>query len=357
MALRTGTPARILICAVCAALAVPAAAPAGIKLLPPEAGAYHSAHPDFGVRDDLATRDSVNSFAGMAGKKIVWAYVSSHWDGGIKFPVESCRELNGAGVVPLVGIMPWSELAQGRAERLYSLERVLSGDFDREIESCAAAARDLGFPVMIEFGPEANGSWFPWSGAWNGRSADEYGERSVPDGPERFRDAYRRVAGIFKRAGALDVTWVFHISSDAAPDEPWNSARWYYPGDEWVDWIGVSAYGRLRGPDLRPLDEIMRRVYPGMAALSASKPVALLELGVSDGPDKPGWIMDAMNLVASGRYPRLKAVSWWNKIYRSDGSRSTLEIDSSPESLASYREGVKTLADSPRWGVIDDPVP
>jgi hypothetical protein len=351
---RAGISARIFIFFIFAIFTAAVPARAGVKLLPPENGVYHSAHPDFGVRDDLATADRVSAFTDSARKKIVWAYISSHWDDGIKFPSESCMALADSGVIPLVGIMPWSELRQGIPEKRYTLERILNGDFDREINSYAKSARDLGFPIMVEFGPEANGSWFPWSGVWNGRSADEYGERGVPDGPERFRDAYRHIVEIFRAAGALDVTWVFHISSEAAPNEPWNSARWYYPGDEWVDWIGLSAYGRLRGGEAKPLENIMRKNYPGMTSISALKPIALLEFGVSEGIDKASWIEDALRLINSGRYPRLKAVSWWNKIYRADGSRSTLEIDSSLESLEAYREGIKDLIESPRWEVIDD---
>jgi hypothetical protein len=327
---------------------------AAVYLLPPEEGVYHSAHPDFGLRDDAPDADKINGFSRLAGKKIVWGYVSFHWDRGIKFPAEACRILRGEGVIPLVGIMPWSGLKQGSPEPLYTLGRIARGDFDSELQRCAQDAKSLGFPIMIEFGPEANGSWFPWNGAWNGAGEDFYGEKGFPDGPERFRDAYRRVVRIFRDAGADDVTWVFHVASDGAPKKDWNSASYYYPGDEFVDWIGASLYGRLRGGDpARAFDDIMGKVYPGLCALSPSKPIAILELGVSDPKgtdDKPEWIREAFSAVSSGRYPRLKAVSWWNKVFRPDGKRSTLEIDSSPESLEAYRDGVLNLEDEARWG-------
>ncbi|MDR3279268.1 MAG: beta-mannanase [Synergistaceae bacterium] len=328
-------------------------AQAGVRLLPPETGVYHSAHPYFGMFDDLVDGESIAEFERMAEKKIVWSYVSFNWFEGIKFPVESCRAIRERGVVPLVGIMPWSSPNQGRAEPVYTLDRILKGDFDDDLRMCAEDVVSLGFPIMIEFGPEVNGSWFPWNGAWNGRALDSYGERGVPDGPERFRGAYRRVVDIFRKTGALDVTWFFHISSSGAPNEAWNAASNYYPGDEWVDWVGVSLYGRLRGdgPPM-PFDAIMKRVYPGLCSLSAVKPIAILEMGTSEGGglgDKALWITDAMKSINSGRYPRLRAVSWWNKKFRPDGSRSTLEIDSSRESLDAYKEGARGLVDAVRW--------
>jgi beta-mannanase len=293
----------------------------------------------------------IKAFEEMSGKKIVWAYVSWHWDKGIKFPVSACEAIRAAGAEPLVGVMPWSSLNQGYPEPEYTLERIARGAFDDELYHAADIVRSLGYPIMMEFGPEVNGSWFPWNGAWNGRDADEYGEPGEPDGPERFRDAYRHIADIFRMGGG-DVTWVFHVSSAGSPSDEWNAVSRYYPGDGWVDWIGVSVYGRLKGGGLRSFGDIMEGAYPGLCALSPSKPIAVLEMGVSEGPGKAEWIKDAFAGVNSGRYPRVRAVSWWNKASRPDGSRSGLEIDSSPESLAAYREGVGNLIDEAVW--IDD---
>jgi len=328
---------------------VPCRALAALKLMPPGEGVYHSAHPDFGLRDDCVSPGSVRAFEDMSGRRIVWAYLSWHWDGGVRFPVSACEAFHAEGVVPLVGIMPWSTLKQGAPEPEYTLERILNGDFDADLAQAADDARALGFPIMMEFGPEANGPWFPWSGAWNGRDADEYGEPGVPDGPERFRDSYRRIVGIFRERGAADITWIFHVASQGVPPAEWNAASYYYPGDEWADWIGASVYGRLGDGGLRPFSDIMKHLYPGLCALSPSKPLAILEMGVSEGPGKPEWITDAMRGIDEGLYPRIKAVAWWNKTRRPDGRRSMLEIDSSPESLAAYREGVRYFVQGAEW--------
>jgi len=330
------------------AMAMPALA--AIKIAPPEEGVYHSAHPDFGLRDDFVTAESVIGFEALASKKIVWSYVSWHWADGIKFPSDACRALNGEGVTPLVGVMPWSSLKQGEPESVFTLGKILNGDFDEDIARCADEAHDLGFPIMMEFGPEVNGSWFPWNGAWNGRDEKSYGDAELPDGPERFRDAYRHVVEIFRRKGASDVTWVFHIAASGSPKETWNSASFYYPGDDWVDWIGASVYGVPDNKgEVASLSDIMKHLYPGLCALSESKPLAILEMGTAERPEKPVWIKGAFDAIGGGTYPRIKAVSWWNKINKPDGTRSTLEIDSSPKSLAAYREGVKNFETSAMW--------
>jgi hypothetical protein len=329
------------------------AASADVTLAPSPGGIYHSAHPDFGLRDDAPDAQEIRAFKELAGKRIVWSFVSFHWDEGLSFPSDACRVINGEGVVPLVGMMPWSKLEFSAREEKYTLSAIIEGKFDAELRRCAGEARELWFPIMVEFGPEANGAWFPWSGFWNGASLDSYGRKGHPDGPERFRDAYRRVIDIFREEGVRDVTWVFHISSSASPKDEWNSARYYYPGDDYIDWIGASVYGRLRGdgPAI-PFSSIMDRIYPGLCAVSAVSPIALLELGVSesrDGKDKPSWMRDALQALNDGRYPRIAAISWWNKKRRADGGPTTLEIDSSPESLDEYRKGVRRFEEIPVW--------
>lgn len=345
--------AAAVILAICITAAASGVSASPLFLAPPPEGIYHSAHPDFGLRDDLVTPERVRAFTALAEKGIVWSFVSFHWDRGIIFPTATCRILHGEGVIPLIGFMPWSTLRQSQPEPVYTLKAILSGAFDEQLRACAREVRSLGFPIMIEFGPEANGSWFPWSAAWNGRNENSYGENNHPDGPERFRDSYRHLVNLFREERADNVTWVFHLAFTSAPDTSWNAAKSYYPGDDWVDWIGVSLYGRLRqGDPVKPFEAMMRKIYPELTALSPTKPIALLELGISEDPSnssKAQWIANVMRSLSAGHFPRVKAVCWWNKTHRPDGTRSALEIDSSRESLSAYRDGVKNLVDQPNW--------
>ena len=38
------------------------------------------------------------------------------------------------------------------------------------------------------------------------------------------------------------MTWFFHVDSYQPPDW-WAQVHWYYPGDDYVDWLGISDYG------------------------------------------------------------------------------------------------------------------
>jgi hypothetical protein len=74
------------------------------------------------------------------------------------------------------------------------------------------------------------------------------------------------------------------------------------------------------------------------------KPLAVFEMGVIDYPEtgnKAEWINNAYNVLRSGRYPRIKSVSWWNENFvNSHGNLSNLRIDSSLEALNAYRRAI-----------------
>ena len=227
---------------------------------------------------------------------------------------------------------------------VYSMQAILSGTFDPDLRQWARDARDVGKPMLAEFGTEVNGQWFPWNGKWNGgATTDGYGDPAVPDGPERFRDAFRHIIDICREEGAANITWFFHIDADSSPEEPWNAMANYYPGDDYIDWIGISVYGSQRaGREWPTFTEKLDRAYPEICAISKAKPLAVVEYAVVDDPahDKPAWIRDALGAIRSGRYPRIKAMSYWNEAWNSRGTLVDLRANSSPESLAAYKGAI-----------------
>ncbi len=316
------------------------------KLLPPMRGLYHSAFPAFGPAEDTVTTRHIDDFArNVSGKDLTWAYFSDNWFRGIRFPRKHVDVILSRGVVPFVRIMPRSNW-EACADRKYSLSKIIRGNFDKQLRRYAQEVRKVPGPLIMEFGTEVNGDWFPWSGACNGGGKRTgYGSPRLADGPERFRDAYRHIINIFRSEGVQNVTWVFHVNASSAPNAGWNTHAAYYPGDDYIDWIGVSVYGAQTPAVLRNWNphfrEVMDYTYPAIASISRSRPIAVLEFGVVENKHKPAWIRAALADLKSGRYPRIKAVSWWHSNWRNaDGSWSYMKIDSSAESLRAYRESV-----------------
>jgi hypothetical protein len=312
-----------------------------LKLVPPADGrVYHAAYPDFRDTEDHVTVSRLRGFEHLAGREIAWAYFSNNWGRQIRFPGRAVRRIQSTGSVPFVRLMARTGWRPGGPDPRYRLQRIIDGDFDRELIAWGRAAARWTKPLLIEFGTEVNGSWFPWNGKWNGGGRrDGFGDPSRPDGPERFRAAYRHVRSMIEAGGARNLTWFFHADDNSWPRKRWNSIASYYPGDRWVDWIGVSVYGPLsRDEPWRPaFSRAMARVYPRLAALS-DKPIAVLEFGAMQGAPKAAWFRDALKTIASRRYPRLRAASVWSEAWpNGDGSISNLKIDSDPQTLSAYR--------------------
>jgi len=337
--------------ALVAAAAAAGPTPGATVLAPPPAGRiYHAANAGFGGAEDRVTVARIRRFERLAGERLGWAYFSDNWIGGIGFPARQIRAARAAGLVPFIRMMPRSGFRPGGPDRRYTMQSIIDGDWDgREpgsiglIDWCRRAAAVDG-PLLVEFGTEVNGDWFPWNGRWNGgRRRSGYGDSRLADGPERFRDAYRHVVDVCRAEGAANLTWFFHVDVQSSPAARWNEPSAYYPGDGYVDWIGVSAYGSLH-PSY-PWRSFRHRWARARAAIRAlgPKPIALLETGVREDRRRPRrkarWIRRMLRDVRT-RFSEIRAVSWWNERYRDAGATIDLRIDSSRPSLRAYRRGV-----------------
>ncbi len=132
--------------------------------------------------------------------------------------------------------------------------RLIQGDFDAEIRAAARQIKNFGRPIMLAlFGEYHPQSWFLFGA--DGRTqinntdniCNKYGDPTWPDGPERVRDTYIHVIDLFRLEGVKNVTWFMYTSTrymDPTDDDftPWMHPKYFYPGDNYIDWVGQSAY-------------------------------------------------------------------------------------------------------------------
>ncbi len=317
-----------------------------IKLLPPNSGIYHGVTPGIDDKSIEESEKIINEYISLSKSKPVWICFSNHWFEGIKFPSEKVKLIWNLGFVPYIRIMPWSKFSEGVIDEKYSLYKIINGEFDYYIALWAYEARNTGIPLIVDFCPEMNGNWFPWSGILNGgANPDFYGNKQYPDGPERYIDAYQHFINIFRKYDVNNITWVFHTNYNSFPDEEWNSMLYYYPGDEYIDWIGISVYGAQKPTDKWiEFKDVMDSAYNEMIAIGKNKSYAILEFGVIETKNpyqKAGWVRSAFQDIISNRYPLIKAVSYWHSKWENrDGSISDMCINSSFYSLRAYSQGI-----------------
>jgi hypothetical protein len=323
----------------------PAAALAGGKLAVPAQGAYIGAFVDFGDTEDNVTLGAVERFEKLVGKRLAIVASSSYW-AAQTFPAANLELIARHGSIPLVFWSPWDEpFEQLKGPDKFSLDAILAGKWDAYIDKWAAGAKAFGGPLLVSFCNEMNGDWFPWSGTYYGR------EKPLPggkfQGPETFKRAWRYVVDRVRAHGGTNVLWVFHINNYSDPQEKWNRIENYYPGSQYVDWLGLSIYGKQERFQDHWVDideDLLEEPYEFLGAVDPTKPIMVAEFGVGEFPDmgsKAKWIQHAFAMMSSPQYSRIKAAVYWNERWQNaDDTYSNLRVNSSLESLQAFREGV-----------------
>lgn len=320
------------------------------ELVMPGKGAYTGAYVDFGEGEDDVTYDAITSFEQMTGKHLAIVAFGNFW-GEQAFPEKTVRIVSGYGAIPMIYWSPWDRpYAEDRGPDRFSLPDILAGKWDAYIDQWADAARSYGKPILVSWGLEMNGTWFPWSGVYygGGRVIGHKEGQPLHAGPELVKQAFRYVVDRVRARKADNILWGFHANHYTLPHVPWNMMANYYPGAEYVDWLGLSVYGKmLQSEEWNSFDKVMDAAYQEICRLDPQKPVILAEWGVGEFPpaSKAEFIAKGFADLPT-RYPRVKGAVYWHERWENtDGSYSNLRVNSSPEALDAYRGGVA----SPYW--------
>ena len=101
----------------------------------------------------------------------------------------------------------------------HNLDDVVDGSY---IRTFAKEAKASGIPIFLRFGGEMNGDWVPWGLQ-----------------PKKYIEKFKLVHDIMaQEAPNVVMVWAPNFF-------PWDNMADYYPGDAYVDWVGVSCYTTL----------------------------------------------------------------------------------------------------------------
>jgi hypothetical protein len=309
----------------------------------PDRGAYNGAYIEFGEYEDDVTLEKINAFADLVGKHQAIVAFSNFWGRG-HFPGQQAQIIVNSGAIPLIFWNPWDK-REDKRQTAFDLDRIAAGQWDAYLDTWAREAHTFGKPILVAWGLEMNGDWFPWSGVFHGAGNAIPGITPTRhQGPEAFKRAYRHVVDRVRRAGALNVSWLFHANNASFPNQPWNRMAAYYPGTDYVDWLAMSAYGKqFTGEYWLSVNQSIAIPYEELAAIDQSKPVLLAEWGIGEFPkqgNKGAWIQEAFATMER-RLPRLKGAVFWHERWQNpDLTYSNLHANSSLDALLAYRRGV-----------------
>lgn len=255
------------------------------------------------------------AFEEKIGKTMTHQAMFVHWGNEREFPLYLKDSLRGKTLVIFWEAMDYND---GSAEQpAFSYKAILRGDWDTYFETFANQAKEYGNPVILIPFEEMNGAWYPWSGFTNGNT------------PEEHIAAYRYVHGFFRDTPNVLFGWA--VNDDSDPDTAENAIEKYYPGNAYVDIVGINGFN-FDDP-WESFDEIFG---PALGTLRAyGKPVFIFSMACADGPQKAAWIRDALT-VQIPLHPEIAGWMWFNENKERDW-----RIWSDEASLQTFREALQ----------------
>jgi mannan endo-1,4-beta-mannosidase len=186
----------------------------------------------------------------------------------------------------------------GKGNMVYD---ILDGKYDTYLQNYANAVADYGEPILFRLGNEMNGDWCVYSSHHTSKDT------------EIFKAFYRYIYKIFQEAGADNVIWVWNPNGKAFPDFKWNDELCYYPGDEYVDVIGMTSYNTgtyYQNENWTEFDQMYDPLYQKYTE-RYDKPLMITEFSSSSfGGDKEAWVSRMFQHI--GKYDRIKVAVWWD---------------------------------------------
>jgi beta-mannanase len=213
-------------------------------------------------------------------------------------PIGELDAARARGAQVLLTWEPWA-WGGGTAQPAYSLDRITAGDFDPYLRQWGQALASWGHPVMLRFGHEMNGNWYPWSEQLNG------------NGPGDYSAAWRHVHDIVASTGASNITWVWN------PNVPyWGSIPLdiLYPGASYVDAVALDGYNWGTSASWSTWTSPSQLFGDGIAqlrSLAAGKQILIAETSsAEEGGSKPDWNTALISYLAA--QTDVSAVVWFH---------------------------------------------
>lgn len=188
--------------------------------------------------------------------------------------------------------------APGEGNMVYD---ILDGKYDTYLKNYAREVADCGEPILFRLGNEMNGDWCVYSAYHTSRD------------PDIFQDFYRYVYKIFRGAGADNAIWIWNPNGKSFPDYKWNDELCYYPGDKYVDVIGMTSYNTgtyYESEKWMEFEQMYDSLYKKYIKIY-EKPLMITEFSsASVGGSKEAWVANMFRNI--GKYDRIKVAVWWD---------------------------------------------
>ena len=202
---------------------------------------------------------------------------------------------------------------------------ILNGLYDGFFTDYALKAKAFGHPLLFRLNNEMNGDWCVYSSYYSSKDTEIY------------KAVWHHIYKIFAANQVNNVLWVWNPNDISFPGFKWNHALNYFPGEEYVDIIGLTGYNTgnyYPGEYWREFTSIYDPLYHEYRQLF-DYPFIVSEFGCNSiGGQKSWWINDMFANMK--KYPGIKAAIWFNgtdvdglgmpaRIYRLDENSAIID--------------------------------
>jgi mannan endo-1,4-beta-mannosidase len=234
--------------------------------------------------------------------KIVTYY--TNW--GHPFDTAFATQAASHGAVTLVMWQPYAPL-----------QWIAKGHGDKFLRSYAAQVKAFKDPVIIAFGHEMNGCYYPWG---NCRTTSK-----------TFVKAWRHVVHVFRQMDVTNVRWLWEVKVGHP-----KLVQADYPGDKYVNYVGVTGYYTTAKSsfkdNLLPTIDLIRKF--------THRPMIIGETGIAPSQHRSAQII---NLFRGARYNHIDAVIYFDVDQKSTSRyNQNWSLGASRASLLAFFRGAKS---------------
>lgn len=205
-----------------------------------------------------------------------------------------------------------------------NLYTIIEGHLDQYLIRWAKTAKQVQGTVLLRLMHEFNGDWYPWCIANNDQR------------PELYIKAFQHVWNIFKAQDATNVKFVWCPNSRSFPQTSWNYIMDAYPGDTYVDYVGVDVYNGAHGGLWRSFRREITETYFLFNEFTPNKPILICETASRERnsnekgevQDKARWI-EQMSEAIKTDMSGVRLINWFDQY-------KMFKINSSNEARNAY---------------------
>jgi mannan endo-1,4-beta-mannosidase len=241
----------------------------------------------------------INDFKNQYGKKPFFVMCFVDWEKDVDKDI--IKDVYEQDCVLFVTWEPWYSLEK----KAIDYDGLFVGKYDEYIIGFAEKLKAIEKEVFLRFGHEVNGNWYPWAGNKIGK--------------DKYIKLNRYIRDLFDKVKADNVKWVFSVNWEDVPAG--NNYYLYYPGDNYVDYIGIDGYnwGDTKSwSRWMSFKNIFSSVYKDIVS-RYDKPLLITEFAsTSSGGNKKEWIKQAMTDIKN--MPEIKGFVLFNVDKETDWS-------------------------------------